>query len=70
MRTVHHHGDLQLALCTLLNAASRRRSLRWLFAGAATVPLHGCGGTTLQMASMGGDTVNGDTADLTVGVSL
>jgi hypothetical protein len=27
-------------------------------------------GTALQMASMGGDTVNGYTADLTVGVSL
>lgn len=43
-RTQHHHGDLQSDLDKLLNvAASRRRSLRWLFAGAAAVPLYGCG---------------------------
>jgi len=41
----HHHGDLQSDLDKLLAAsASRRRSLRWLFAGAAAVPLYGCGG--------------------------
>jgi protocatechuate 3,4-dioxygenase beta subunit len=45
MSTHHHHGDLQSDLDRLLNtAASRRQSLRWLFAGAAAVPLHGCGG--------------------------
>lgn len=41
----HRDGDLQADLDKLLNAAaSRRRSLRWLFAGAAAVPLYGCGG--------------------------
>jgi protocatechuate 3,4-dioxygenase beta subunit len=45
MSTHHHHCDLQSDLGRLLNtAASRRQSLRWLFAGAAAVPLHGCGG--------------------------
>jgi len=44
MSTTHHHGDLQSDLDKLLAAsASRRQSLRWLFAGAA-VPLYGCGG--------------------------
>ena len=48
MSTHHHHdGDLQADLDKLLNtAASRRQSLRWLFAGAAAVPLYGCGGAT------------------------
>jgi len=41
----HHHGDLQSDLDKLLAAsASRRQSLRWLFAGATAVPLYGCGG--------------------------
>jgi protocatechuate 3,4-dioxygenase beta subunit len=45
MSTHHHHGDLQSDLDKLLTtAASRRQSLRWLFAGAAAVPLAGCGG--------------------------
>jgi protocatechuate 3,4-dioxygenase beta subunit len=40
----HHHGGLHSDLGRLLSAAaSRRRSLRWLFAGAAAVPLYGCG---------------------------
>ncbi|WEF34706.1 intradiol ring-cleavage dioxygenase [Pseudoduganella chitinolytica] len=41
----HDHGlehDLQAMLDT---AAGRRRSLRWLFAGAAALPLLGCGGS-------------------------
>ena len=51
MHTHHHHGDLQADLDRLLNtAASRRQSLRWLFAGAA-VPLHGCGGATGETGS-------------------
>ena len=46
MSTSHHHGDLQSDLDKLLTGAvSRRQSLRWLFAGAAAVPLYGCGGT-------------------------
>ncbi|MBD8529414.1 MULTISPECIES: intradiol ring-cleavage dioxygenase [unclassified Massilia] len=45
MNTTHHHGDLQSDLDKLLAAsASRRQSLRWLFASAAAVPLYGCGG--------------------------
>jgi protocatechuate 3,4-dioxygenase beta subunit len=57
MSASHHHGDLQADLDKLLNAAaSRRQSLRWLFAGAAAVPLYGCGagsgtGTTTTVAS-------------------
>ena len=42
--STHHHG-LEADLDKLLDAAaSRRRSLRWIFAGAASVPLYGCGG--------------------------
>ena len=42
--THHHHGDLQSDLDRLMkSSASRRQSLRWLFAGAAAVPLYGCG---------------------------
>jgi protocatechuate 3,4-dioxygenase beta subunit len=45
MSTHHHHHGLQADLDKLLHAAaSRRRSLRWIFAGAASVPLYGCGG--------------------------
>ena len=45
MPTHHDHGGLHADLDKLLyTAASRRRSLRWIFAGAASVPLHGCGG--------------------------
>jgi protocatechuate 3,4-dioxygenase beta subunit len=52
MRTFHHHGDLQSDLDRLLNAAaSRRQSLRWLFAGAAAVPLHGCGSASTDGGS-------------------
>ena len=50
MNAIHddqHHGGLQADLDKLLGApTSRRRSLRWLFAGAAAVPLYGCGGGT------------------------
>jgi protocatechuate 3,4-dioxygenase beta subunit len=46
MNTTHDHdAGLQPDLDKLLStAASRRQSLRWLFAGAAAVPLYGCGG--------------------------
>jgi protocatechuate 3,4-dioxygenase beta subunit len=62
MSTHHHHdGDLQADLDKLLNtAASRRQSLRWLFAGAAAVPLYGCGGAT-------GDTGGSTTSTATTG---
>jgi protocatechuate 3,4-dioxygenase beta subunit len=42
----HHHHTLAEDLETLLAASSdRRQSLRWLFAGAAALPLAGCGGS-------------------------
>ncbi len=54
MSTTHHHGDLQSDLDQLLaGAVSRRRSLRWLFAGAAAVPLYGCGGGSTDTRSTG-----------------
>ena len=47
IRDDQHHGGLQADLDKLLGApTSRRQSLRWLFAGAAAVPLYGCGGGT------------------------
>lgn len=40
-----HDGGLAIDLDRLMGAAAdRRRSLRWLFAGAAALPLAGCGG--------------------------
>jgi len=57
MRTPHHHGDLQADLDRLLSGAvSRRRSLRWLVAGAAAVPLYGCGGSGADSSSAAGAT--------------
>jgi len=54
MSTTHHHGDLQSDLDQLLaGAVSRRQSLRWLFAGAAAVPLYGCGGGGTATTSTG-----------------
>lgn len=54
MRTSHHHGDLQSDLEKLLaSAVSRRQGLRWLFAGAAAVPLYGCGGGSSDTSSSG-----------------
>lgn len=42
-----HHQGLAHDIETMLNmGASRRQSLRWLFAGAAALPLAGCGGGT------------------------
>ena len=64
MSTHHHHhdGDLQADLDKLLHtAASRRQSLRWLFAAAAAVPLYGCGGATGET----GSTVTGTTSTTT-----
>ncbi|MCD2516562.1 intradiol ring-cleavage dioxygenase [Massilia sp. G4R7] len=41
----HDHTTLADDLATMMNiAASRRQSLRWLLAGAAAIPLAGCGG--------------------------
>ncbi len=54
----HHHHTLADDLERMLaGAASRRQSLRWLFAGAAAIPLAGCGGsasdTSLASSSAG-----------------
>lgn len=60
MNTHDHDHDRGLAadIERLMNAAvSRRRSLRWLFAGAAAVPLASCGGAgdnvTTEVAGTG-----------------
>jgi protocatechuate 3,4-dioxygenase beta subunit len=48
----HDHTTLADDLATMLNsAASRRQSLRWLLAGAAAIPLAGCGGGEGESAS-------------------
>lgn len=56
----HDHGlshdiDNMLNMLNMLNmTTSRRQSLRWLFAGAAALPLAGCGGSTsVQPTSIG-----------------
>lgn len=49
----HDHSTLADDLATMLNsAASRRQSLRWLLAGAAAIPLAGCGGGERESASI------------------
>jgi protocatechuate 3,4-dioxygenase beta subunit len=48
----HHHDSLSEDLDRMLaSVATRRQSLRWLFAGAA-IPLAGCGGATTDSASV------------------
>jgi protocatechuate 3,4-dioxygenase beta subunit len=71
MSSFHHHGDLQSDLHKLLNAAAgRRQSLRWLFAGAAAIPLHGCGGaSTVNGGTSAGTTVAGTPTTTTAGSS-
>ncbi|AXA90980.1 intradiol ring-cleavage dioxygenase [Massilia sp. YMA4] len=57
----HDHGlahDLQAMLNT---AAGRRQSLRWLFAGAAALPLLGCGGSSASTDSAGATDSSGTT---------
>ena len=59
-RMHHHDHGLSHDINTMLNmTASRRQSLRWLFAGAAALPLAGCGGggastTTASSSSTSG----------------
>jgi protocatechuate 3,4-dioxygenase beta subunit len=56
MSTHHDHdpGSLQADLDKLLHSvATRRRSLRWIVAGAASVPLHGCGGAGGNSGDLG-----------------
>jgi len=65
----HHHGSLAADVDKLLGAAaSRRQTLRWLLAGAASVPLAGCGGggdsgasTAGSVASTGSNTGSAST---------
>lgn len=41
----HHDHSLAADIETMLNmTANRRQSLRWLFAGAAPLPMAGCDG--------------------------
>ena len=48
----HHDHSLAQDIDAMLNiSASRRRSLRWLFASAAAVPLASCGGGSSSVAS-------------------
>lgn len=55
----HHHGSLAADVDKLLGAAaSRRQTLRWLLAGAASVPLAGCGGGGDSGTSTAGSTVS------------
>ena len=55
----HHHGSLASDVDKLLGAAaSRRQTLRWLLAGAASVPLAGCGGGGDSGASTAGSVVS------------
>jgi protocatechuate 3,4-dioxygenase beta subunit len=52
MSMEHHHDSLSEDLDRMLaSVATRRQSLRWLFAGAA-IPLAGCGGATTDSASV------------------
>ena len=55
----HEHGSLAADVDKLLGAAaSRRQTLRWLLAGAASVPLAGCGGGGDSGTSTAGSTVS------------
>jgi protocatechuate 3,4-dioxygenase beta subunit len=48
----HHGHSLEEDLNTMLNTtAGRRQSLRWLLAGAASLPILGCGGSSDSAAS-------------------
>jgi protocatechuate 3,4-dioxygenase beta subunit len=51
----HHGHSLAEDIEAMLNmTASRRQSLRWLFAGAAALPLAGCGGRSAAAPATGG----------------
>ena len=48
----HDHATLADDLAKMMaTAASRRQTLRWLFAGAAALPLAGCGGSGASAAT-------------------
>jgi protocatechuate 3,4-dioxygenase beta subunit len=70
MSTTHHHGGLQSDLDKLLTGAvNRRQSLRWLFAGAAALPLYGCGGGAGSADTAAASTVAGSTPAATTTTS-
>lgn len=48
----HHEHSLARDIQTMLDmSVSRRQSLRWLFAGAATLPVIGCGGDSAEAST-------------------
>jgi protocatechuate 3,4-dioxygenase beta subunit len=54
----HHHHSLAEDIETMLNmTTSRRQSLRWLFAGAAALPIAGCGAGSSSAAATATATV-------------
>ena len=73
----HDHNSLGEDLERMLaGAASRRQSLRWLFAGAAAIPLAGCGGSasdtdgTTSAASSGSTGSTGNTGTTTTACTV
>lgn len=68
----HHGHSLEEDLQTMLDTtAGRRRSLRWLLAGAASLPILGCGGSSDTPASTDatGTTTTGATTTGTTGTT-
>jgi protocatechuate 3,4-dioxygenase beta subunit len=66
----HHGHSLEEDLQTMLNSTTgRRQSLRWLLAGAASLPILGCGGSSDTSASTTdtGTTTTGTTTTTTTG---
>lgn len=62
----HHGHSLEEDLQTMLNTTTgRRQSLRWLLAGAASLPILGCGGSSDTAASTGTDTGTASTGTTT-----
>jgi protocatechuate 3,4-dioxygenase beta subunit len=58
----HDHGLAHDIDAMLTMTASRRQSLRWLFAGAAALPLAGCGGSSGAAAASAGASASSSTA--------
>jgi len=54
-----HQHSLAADLAAMLNiAGDRRQSLRWLLAGAATLPMLGCGGSSSSGSTAAGSSTN------------
>ncbi|QBE66581.1 intradiol ring-cleavage dioxygenase [Pseudoduganella lutea] len=63
----YHGHSLEEDLQTMLNTtAGRRQSLRWLLAGAATLPILGCGGSS---DTEGSTSTSADTGTTTTGTT-